>query len=152
MNKNVKALWAKTRIKVWPDEYVLVSLSHDNLPVAASLMATSEGQFSAIVVEKDEVSLTVSRDVWSKTGGKIKTLASDGPYRVLTPDLNIDLNVSGYLLPAAERLAKSGMSIVPQCAYLKDHLLIQAGDTERARSILEQFIEECAKNESESPS
>ena len=69
------------------------------------------------------------------------------PYRAITFDVNIDLGVVGYLAPAAARLAAAGVSIVPQCAYLKDHLLVREADLETARAVLEAFIAECRGQE-----
>jgi hypothetical protein len=51
--------------------------------------------------------------------------------------------VCGYFAPAAARLAEAGISIVPQCAYLKDHVLIQDEKISHAIEILEGLIAEC---------
>lgn len=93
---------------------------------AAQLVASNQGRFAALLVKKDEVSLTVSHDVWSRARNKVNVLPIHGPYRVLTLDLAIDLGLSGYLLPAVERLAEAEIS----------------EDAEKAASILEQFIRE----------
>jgi hypothetical protein len=148
MQAAVRTLWAKTRIRVWPGDYLLVSLPPAALAAAATLMAKAAGPFTAMVVEKEEVSLTLRRDAWLAASEKIDVLAVAGPYRVVTLDLVIDLNVSGYLLPAAERLAQAGIAIVAQCAYRKDHLLIRSEDAQSAVSILTQLSTECAQAES----
>lgn len=145
MNQTVRALWAKTRILVWPGDYLLVSLPHAALRTAALLAAAGADQFVALVVEKDEVSLTLRRDAWSSASPKVHALAVAGPYRVVTLDLEIDLNVSGYLLPAAERLAQAQIAIVAQCTFRKDHLLIRSEHAETAISILTRFSAECAR-------
>ncbi|MFY9941577.1 MAG: ACT domain-containing protein [Desulfobacterales bacterium] len=145
MNETVRALWAQTRIMPWPGDYLLVSLPHEALKEAALLAAAGGDQFAALVVEKDEVSLTLRREAWASVSPKAHPLALAGPYRVVTLDLEIDLNVSGYLLPAAERLAQAGIAIVAQCAFRKDHLLIRSEDAETAVSILTRFSAECAR-------
>ncbi len=142
MNERARELWAETRIVVWPERYMLVSLPHDALAAAASLVANEAGRFAALVVEADEVSATVAEDAWSAASSAIHARAVAGPYRAITLDLAIDLGVCGYLLPAAERLADAGISIVPQCAYLKDHLLVRAEDADRAVAILEALVRE----------
>jgi hypothetical protein len=147
MNATVRALWAKTRIALWPGDYLLVSLPHAALKQAALLAAAGTGQFAALVVEKEGVSLTLPREAWAEASQKFHALAAAGPYRVVTLDLEIDLNVSGYLLPAAERLAQAGIAIVPQCAFRMDHLLIRSEDAEAAVSILTRFAAACAEAE-----
>lgn len=144
MNATVRALWAKTRIALWPGDYLLVSLPHDALKQAALLAAAGADQFAALVVEKEGVSLTLPRKAWAEASQKFHALAAAGPYRVVTLDLEIDLNVSGYLLPAAERLAKAGIAIVAQCAFRMDHLLIRSEDAKTAVLILKRFAAACA--------
>lgn len=150
MKETVRTLWAKTRIMVWPGDYVLVSLPPAALATAATLVAKAAGRFAAVVVENEGVSLTLRRDAWLAASEKIDVLAVAGPYRVVTLDLEIDLNVSGYLLPAAERLAQAGIAIVPQCAFRMDHLLIRSEDAETAVSILTRFSAACARAENAS--
>lgn len=143
MTEEIRHLWARTRIVVWPQAYVLVSLAVDALPQAVSLIGSSAGTFAALVLEADEVSLTIDETLWHKAvAGGLHANAVAGPYRAITLRLNIDLGVSGYLLPAAERLAEAGISIVPQCGYLKDHLLIRADAADRAVEILQGLIDE----------
>ena len=66
-----------------------------------------------------------------------------GPYRVLTFTPALDLTICGYLAPAATLLAGAGISIIPQCAYQKDHLLLRAEDTACAVDILQDLIASC---------
>jgi hypothetical protein len=43
------------------------------------------------------------------------------------------------------RLAAAGISIVPQCGYLKDHLLVHESNLERTVEVLEAFILGCRR-------
>jgi hypothetical protein len=126
---------------------MLVSLLHESLNEALSMVSSAGGSFSAIVVEKDEVSLTVKEELWKARAGAFPHHSADGPYRAVSLCVNVDLGVSGYFAPAAERLADAGISIVPQCAYLKDHVLIRAADAERAVEIMEDLARECAESD-----
>ncbi len=143
MKEETKKLWRQTRLQLWPETYWLISLPHERLQYAAEAVAASAQHFAALVIERDEVSLTLCESIWRQHAHEIKCTARAGPYRVITFDLNIELSVSGYLLPAAARLAEAGISIVPQCAFLKDHLLLKAEDAARAMSVLQQLITEC---------
>lgn len=145
---DVQRLWAQTQLHVWAEDYWLLSLPHANVSYAASLAAASVSgletpAFAALVIERDEVSLTVADAVWQTLRNRFPNAPNAGPYSVITFALNLDLSVCGYLAPAAVRLADAGISIVPQCAYLKDHLLVKKEDTERAVLILETWIREC---------
>jgi len=143
MNDRARRLWSRTRVHVWPEACWLVSLPPDAVSEAAALVAESAGRFAALVLERDEVSLTVPDTVWAPSLLRARARAVAGPYRVLTFDLDLELDVVGYLAPVAERLAAVDISIVPQCAFLKDHLLVREEDLEKAREVLESWIAEC---------
>ena len=150
MSAEARTLWSHTRIRRWPGRLVLVSLSHGSIEEAARLVADSvqhggAGSFAAIVVEVDEVSLTIDESMWHEASQRIVHHAVAGPYAAITLVLDIDLGVCGYLLPAARRLAEAGISIVPQCAYRKDHLLIREEHADLAVAILERLVAEAAE-------
>jgi hypothetical protein len=95
-------------------------------------VAASGAEFSCLVLERDEASLTVADTVWTASSLRSLPHRADGPFKVITFDLDLDLSVTGYLAPAAEALAAAGVPIVPQCAFLKDHLLVPAEQLESA--------------------
>lgn len=150
MSAEARSLWARTRIRRWPERLVLVSLPHGSIEEATRLVAESvqRGEaesFAAIVVEADEVSLTIDELMWHEASERIVHHAVAGPYAAITLVLDINLGVCGYLLPAARRLAEAGISIVPQCAYRKDHLLIREEHADRAVAILERLVAEAVE-------
>ena len=140
MNDRARRFWAKTALHVWPERYWLVSLPPALLAEAAGLVAQSAGAFAALVLERHEVSLTIEQGLWETNGLQARARGQQGPFRAITLDVNVDLDVCGYLAPAAARLAEAGISIVPQCAYLKDHLLLHEKHLEGAVRVLEDFI------------
>ena len=127
---------------VWPSDLMLVSFALGDLAKVVAGVGSSLTGFSVLLVERDEVSLTIDQSAWtaSRLGAMARAVA--GPYRAITLDLTIDLSVCGYLLPAAERLAEAGISIVPQCGYQKDHLLVRSADAPEAAALITSLIEE----------
>jgi hypothetical protein len=142
MITNARALqvWARTELLVWPGEYLLVSLPLRHAERAALLSASVSGGFAAWLRERDELSLTLPRASWSADGPLAAEARVSGPLRLLTLDIDIALDVCGYLAPAAERLAAEGIPIVPQCGFLKDHLLVPAERLDDALAVLEGLI------------
>jgi hypothetical protein len=140
--EGARAVWARTTLLTWPERLVLVSLPVSAREEAALLAARSPG-FTVFLVERDEVSLTVAESAWAGSALQERARSVAGPYRAITLDVDIDLSVVGYLAPAAERLAQAGVSIVPQCGYLKDHLLVREADLKDALRVLETFVAEC---------
>jgi hypothetical protein len=141
MSERTCSAWAHTTLHVWPEKYLLVSLPTSAVPEAAKIVALSTGTFAALVLERDEVSLTLPESVWSAHA--MKASAQDGPYRAVSFDLNLGLEVFGYFAPAAVRLANEGISIVPQSAYLKDHVLVHDKDLDKTVATLENLIKDC---------
>ena len=140
MSDRARALWARTRIHVWPERYLLGSVPVDRLVEATHLVTLARETFAALVRERDEVSLTLPESLRPL----LEPLATRtaGPYRVLTFDLELELDVIGYLAPALERLAAAGVSIVPQCGFRTDHLLVLERDLDAAVGALEGLVGE----------
>jgi hypothetical protein len=143
MNDRARQFWARTKLHVWPERYWLVSLPPALLAEAAGLAAQSAGKFAALVLERDEASLTIEQGLWESSDLRARARAQEGPFRIITFDVDIDLDVCGYLAPAAARLAEAGISIVPQCAYLKDHILVHEKHLDKAVRLLEEFMSSC---------
>ena len=140
MHENVLQLWAQTKLYVWPEEYCLISLQVEHWEPVLSAVAHADC-FAALIRERDEISVTLSAAACHRISQKLTPRTMAGPYHVITFDLNLELSICGFFVPAAERLAKAGISIVPQCAYLKDHVLIQAERIEQAVKVLQGLID-----------
>ncbi len=143
MNDRARDAWARTTVHVWPGEYLFASVPSERMAEASALAAAAPaGTFVALVRERDEIALTVPDAVRPH----LDALAAraEGPFRVLTFDVVLPLDLVGYLAPAAARLAEAGVPIVPQCGFRTDHLLVRGGDLEAARGVLDAFVRECA--------
>jgi hypothetical protein len=142
LNPAARGLWAKTRLRVHPELFRLITLPTSELPRAAEIIRSIGSGFAALILESAEVSLTLPESIWLLHRSRFPAATEDGPFRAITLDLDVDLSTWGYFAPAAVRLAEAGVSIVPQCAFLKDHLLVKDGDLDRAVALLEALIRE----------
>ena len=142
MNTDLKKLWARTAILLWPEELILASFNVTDGRKILGSEALCDGGLCAAILERDEVSVTCSRSSSERLSTEVTPKATAGPYRAITLDLSIDLGVHGYLAPAATRLAEAGIAIVPQCAFLKDHLVVQSGDVAKAVDVLQGLIDD----------
>jgi hypothetical protein len=141
MNERTCSLWARASLRVWPEKYVLLSLPTSSLAEAANILGRSTGAFAALILERDEVSLTLPEHVWRAHA--VKANAQDGPYRALSFNVDVDLEVFGFIAPAHVRLANARISIVPEAAFLKEHLLVHEKDLDQTVSIVENLIKDC---------
>ena len=142
MSDRARDAWARTAVHVWPGEYVFASVPVARMAEAAELAAAAPaGTFVALVRERDEIALTLPDALRPRLDALGARAA--GPFRVLTFDVALPLDLVGYLAPAAARLAEAGVSIVPQCGFRTDHLLVRAQDLEAAQRVLDAFVREC---------
>ena len=144
MRDDVRKLWAATRVLRWEGSYWLASYSHDALRALTAALPASGGEFAAVVVERDEVSLTASDAMWRRLRDLVPARRVAGPFAVLTLSLELDLGICGYLAPAVARLGESGIAVVPQAAFLRDHILVHEADADRAVALLESLVAESA--------
>lgn len=144
MQDKAKAAWAKTALKIWPEVYWNLAFEIAERGFATGLLAECDGRFACLIQDHCEISLTIDEALWRqhKTAGRHR--GALGPLRAVTFDIPLEIEVVGYLAPAAERLAEAGVSIIPQCAFSMDHLLVQDKDLAETRRVLEGLIEEAS--------
>jgi hypothetical protein len=145
MKDQVRALWAKVSLQSHAEPMQLVSLPADQFETAAALVAAETVPVAALIREPGGVSITISERTWIANRARTSAVGSTGPYRAITLDVEVDPSVCGFLAPATARLASAGIAIVPQCGYLRDHLLVPAADLERALEALHALIADCRK-------
>ena len=105
--------------------------------MACSWIARHPARFHALVLERDEVSLTVDEALWNASPLE-ETHEREGPLRAISLDAPFTFDVTGYIALAALELEKASVSIIPQCAYGKDHLLVPASKLDQALTALER--------------
>ena len=134
--------WARTELRIWPERYWLVAFPRSEHAFAAGILAEAGDSFAAIVRDHREISLTVADELWRRHAGEGMHHGALGPLRAISFDIPLEIEVVGYLAPAAARLAAAGVSIVPQCAFVLDHLLVQDKDLATCEKVLAALIEE----------
>ena len=143
-----RAIWARTTLHVWPESSS--SRACPSRSWARRRRSSPEPRGSRPWSSSATRFRSRSGEGLARVRPEGPPSREAGPYRAITLDVNIDLGVVGYLAPAAVRLAEAGVSIVPQCAYSKDHLLVREADLEAARAVLEALIAERARSPLES--
>lgn len=132
--------WANTELRLWPETYRLVRFDLAESAFAAAVMETAGRRFCCLVRDAREISLTVDDETWQRFAGAAPPHAVQGPLKAITFDADLPPDLIGYLAPAAAALAEAGIPIVPQCSFSLDHVLVQAGDAERAFSALGRLV------------
>jgi hypothetical protein len=134
---HLRNLFAGTRLYCPKDRYAIVSL-RKNVELG-NLLPRLE-PFSSIAFEKDEVSLILKQNLWKKCSSHYEGSKVAGPYRLITFDITIDLDVCGYFAAISKLLAEANISIIPASTYLRDHILVNEVDCRKALRTINRFL------------
>lgn len=135
-------VFAATKLNLHQEEFVLVSLPLAEKQRALELFK-EVAPFSTISVDHAEVSLILSIREWEMIRDNFKDYEFEGPYRAITFDIILDLNLVGFLSVVSAVLADEGISIYAISTFLRDHILVKSGDADRAMDVLGFLIQRC---------
>lgn len=144
-----RAVWAKARLKVWPDPMLLATFPRfagDRVAAFAGRVGVREANtFVAFVTEGPECSLAAPEAVFN--AWRLRGRATDvvRGLRALTIEAAMPVDLVGFLAPLASALARAGIPIIPQCGFRTDHLLVPADRLDSAVSVVEDLIAEARK-------
>lgn len=117
--------------------YTLIHLPPTAITPAAAVLAEIGESFSALIVDKDEVTLLLAEDDWDAYQRRLPDHTTMGPYRLITFDLELDPDLIGFMAYICTILAQVNVSVLPFSAYARDHFFVQAGDFETAWNALQ---------------
>ncbi len=134
-------VWANMRLKIWPERYWMVDLSERAAEAVSKMVISGASRYCSVI--RDQAGFSVIAD--EKTVASLQTGITPrgrfGPFRVVSTDGELPFDVIGFLHPALKELNGQGIKAGPQCGAVFDHLFIYEKDIERAKEILEEFIE-----------
>lgn len=137
LNDGIRRQWAASALKLWPGRYWVVGFEPDVRDQALAL-ATAPGEgYISLIADHHEVSVILHHDLWKAQEAEMSPRQVFGPLCGITFDVPLDIEAPGFLAPAVTVLAAAGVSIVPQCALIYDHLFIKEDDLETAVEVLE---------------
>ena len=142
VDDSIKRILSETRILVHPETFTLVSIDRKEEERARLLLQDLEA-FSSVTFDHAEVSLVLRFDKWAEIRGDFRDFKEEGPYRLITFDIVLDLSIVGFMAVVSARLAEAGVSIYALSTFLKDHILVKSGDAEKAVDVLRGLVEGC---------
>ena len=135
-NEGIRRLWAASALKLWPGRYWIVGFTPGQRQDALDLAGAAGEGYVSLIADHHEVSVILHNDIWKTAGQQLQPRQVFGPLCGLTFDVPLDIEVAGYLAPAVSALAAAGISIVPQCALIHDHLFVAEHDFDAACDVL----------------
>jgi hypothetical protein len=127
----------------------MVAFEHEGRGDAFALMAKVEpgSQITSCINDQHEVAVMLPDNVWGAARDVMTHREEFGPLKCITFDVALDITVSGYLKPAIERLGEAGVSVIPQCALIYDHIFVHENDLDKAVAVLNQLQEDAVKHQ-----
>lgn len=135
-------IFASTKIHLHPEEFNIVSLPLSEKDRALDAFKNLE-PFSSITVDHAEVSLILRAIDWETMALLFESFDAEGPYRVITFDIVLDLSLVGFLSVVSAVLAEKGISIYSLSTYLRDHILVKSFHADEAVRILDDLVLRC---------
>lgn len=133
----IEALLKKTDLYTDDIIYSIVKLPPVAITVAAGILAEIGEAFSALIVDKDEVTLVIPADAIADFSTRLRDyIPSPKNYRLITLDIVLDFSVIGFMAHISRALAEANISILPFAAFSRDHLLVSVDDFDNAWRVL----------------
>lgn len=144
MTKTPRELLRETRIEVEAATYTLLSLTAEQWETLLSDPELSPRMTAPFMIFYDgrEVTLLLDEDDFSNVRGAVRDAKTESGFRLLTFDVELDMNTVGYLALAANILAEADVPVVPLGAFSRDHLLIKQDDLAAALKALGPHVAE----------
>ncbi|MBC8224480.1 ACT domain-containing protein [Candidatus Bathyarchaeota archaeon] len=141
LDENIRRLLAETEITLHPDSFMIVSIDRSEDDKARGIIADLD-PFSSLTFDVAEVSLVVKAEDWAVLRKRFEEYREDGPYRLITFDIVLDLSIVGFMAVVSRRLANEGVSIYALSTFLRDHILVKEGDCAKTVEALRSLIAE----------
>lgn len=128
--------------ELYSDGYVyrLLQLPPNALVLAAGVVAEAATPFSALLADKDELTLLLPDDVCQEFARRLRhATSSDAAYRLITFDIELDSALVGFMALVSGALAAAGIPILTYAAFSRDHVVVHADDFDKALRTLKQL-------------
>ena len=117
-------------------DYALIHLPAPAITAAAGVLAEIGEPFSALIVDKDEITLVLPDGDWQGFKARLPDHRATGPFRLITSDTPLALDLVGFLALVSRALAEADVTMLAFSAFERDHLLVPASQLERAVAAL----------------
>lgn len=144
MKQSATELLRETRIEVDAATYALLSLTSEQWEELLRDPELSPRMTAPFMIFYDgrEVTLLLDEDDFAKVRGAGREAKVEAGFRLLTFDVELEMNTVGYLALVAQLLADGNIPVVTLGAFSRDHFLIKQNDLAAALKILGPHVAE----------
>lgn len=137
-----RELLNKSRVETSPEIFALVSITHDewrSLLGSPELSPSMTAPFM-ILMDPREVTLMLDEQDLARIQPALRNGRIENGFRMLTFDVELDFDVSGFLAEISRILAEAEIPIIALSAYSRDHILIKQDQLAAALRVLGPYV------------
>lgn len=125
MPQTVETALAEATLYSDKQDYALVKLPPAAITAAAGVVAEIGEPFCALLADKDEVSLLIPAQALADFANRLPGhTAEANAYRLITLDVVLEPDLTGFFARVSQALADAGVSILALSAFSRDHLFV----------------------------
>jgi hypothetical protein len=119
--------------------YVVASLPLEHYGEAVDCLRDAEG-FVSLTRDKEEVTLVVAEDIWSKLAPRFAGAVAQERRRLIRFDTVLDFSVVGFIAEISHALAEADISILSISTYRTDAVLVHESRFDDAINAIKQAL------------
>jgi hypothetical protein len=137
-------LLSRTKVEVAPATFVLVGMRHEDWSRLLEQPELSPRAAAPFMLLRDgyEVTLLLEEEDWLTMRHAVRDARVEGGWRLVTLNIELGWNVTGFLARVTEILAAAHVPIGALTAFSRDHLLIKQDDLGTALRVLGEHVAE----------
>ncbi|MEZ4666877.1 MAG: ACT domain-containing protein [Anaerolineae bacterium] len=121
-------------------DYSIIRLPPKAITLGAGIVAEIGEPFVALLVDKDEVTLILPLEAVNDFGERLRShVASPKAFRLITVDIVLDFELTGFMAHISTALAAASIPIMPLAAFSRDHVLVPADQLDIALNTLNRL-------------
>ena len=126
--------------------YRLLQLPPSAMTLAAGVLAEAALPFSALLADKDEVTLLLPDAACQEFARRLQHAEiGEQVYRLITFDIALESTLVGFMARVSGALAGAGIPILTYAAFSRDHIVVRAQDFDASMRALEALQQAAAQ-------
>jgi hypothetical protein len=144
MDNSAADLLKTARVEVSAGTYFIVSLSHEawqQVVAKPEVSPRMTGPF-ALMFDRFEVTMMLDEEDFRRMQPELASARVERNYRLITFDIELDLNIVGFLAEITKILAEAQIPVFVLSAFTRDHILVKQADLGPALKALGPYVSE----------
>ena len=151
-SENLRKIFRRTKLVVLPEDYLMIRLPVDAKPIPGEWYRPLTTRYAVFVREPKDITLIIPRRKWLRMQAMFAKSQVSEPMKVVIFDIELGINVYGFIAAMSKVLADARISIMPVSSFHRDHILVRKADLPRTVRLLRQFLQGFQKKRAASAS